>query len=175
MPKLKYCSVVLISLLFVSCASDDSEDNCLKTISIPQIYFVGNQSYSYNTTQEVSCDFPEPTEAEVLVNPPELEGFTYDVINFEFIAETGNNTARLTFEIKLNNTTDNDVTGIPILITLTGGLQVSGSYSQDAISPCYSLAANSSCTLIYDVESSSDIVPPDTTVELVSVKYYLTN
>lgn len=170
---MKYSISIIITLLFFGCGSNN--DDCTKTIIIPQFYYVNNQSYSYNTTQEVPCDFPEPNEPE-LTTPPTLENFTYEVLNFTFTPDTGNNTSRLQFEIKLNNNNNYSVTGVPILTLVSNGtLEFSTNYySNNASIPCFGIDANSYCILTYDKEESLDSGTLNS-LTLKNVKYYLTN
>ncbi|KQC34647.1 hypothetical protein AAU57_12755 [Nonlabens sp. YIK11] len=154
-----------------SCGSSD--DDCTKSISIPQVYFVGNQSYTTNTTQEVPCSFPEPTALQV-VEPPYLEGFTYEIIFYEFTPDTGNNTSRLRFEIKLNNNSDRDVTGLPITTIRTGDITGTGPiFLNVATTTCPSIPANSSCLFTADFEESLNFgnTSPG---EIIDIQYLLT-
>ncbi|MFY0591067.1 hypothetical protein [Roseivirga sp.] len=167
LPKL----VLLLCVLLSSCGSGE-DDDCLKTITIPQFYLVNNQSYSYDITQEVPCDFPDP-ETSQEIEPPILENFSFTVQSFNFTPDTGNNTSRLQFAIELNNPNDFPVEGIPIFNLLIDEVNITGNYSADASSPCNSLAANSSCTLIYDKESSLDLGVINS-IEFVNLQYYLT-
>lgn len=169
---LKFPVLVLTAVILFGCSSSDSEEDCMKTITIPQFYYVNNQSYSYDITQEVSCDTPEPT-APKQIEPPQLEDFSYEVLKFEFTPDTGNNTSRLQFEIKLNNPNDHPVSGVPVLTVDVDGLQTTSSFSQNASIPCYEIAANSSCVLTYDQQESRDIVIIES-YELVDVQYYIT-
>ena len=158
--------------LLAGCDASDDED-CIKTITIPQVYIVNNQTYSYDITEEVPCDFPEPTTPE-FIEPPELENFTYEVLNFRFTPDTGNNTSRLQFEIKLNNPNDYNARGIPILTTNSDGLEIRRSFSNDASIPCLEIEANADCILTYDQESSLDLGIINS-IELINVQYLLTN
>lgn len=169
---LKNSLLLLTLIVLVGCASSDDSD-CMKTITIPQYYFVNNQSYSYDITQEVPCDFPEPTVAE-LIEAPALENFSYEVIKFEFTPDTGNNTTRLEFEIKLNNPNDYAASGVPILTLNTDGLETTSSFSNNASVPCLEIAANSHCILTFNQENSLDLGLIDS-IELVNVDYYLIN
>jgi len=171
MKKLKVLLVTLIGLTILSCSSD-SNDDCTKTITIPQVYFVNNQSYSYDTTQEVPCDFPEPQDAEV-IEPPALEDFSYTVLNFMFTPDTGNNTNRLQFEIQLNNPNNFAATGLPILTLNTDGLESRGNLPGASI-PCLQINANGNCILTYDQQSSLDIGLVNS-IDLINVEYFLTN
>ncbi|WP_345273140.1 hypothetical protein [Flaviramulus aquimarinus] len=162
----------MIIILLSACHSNDDSD-CMKTITIPQFYFINNQSYSYDITQEVPCDFPEPSEPE-LIEPPELENFSYEVLNFIFTSDTGNNTSRLQFEIKLNNPNDYSVSGVPILTINSDELEFSGSFSNNASISCFEINANSSCILTYDQEESLDLGIINS-YELINVQYLLTN
>ncbi|WP_299894567.1 hypothetical protein [uncultured Aquimarina sp.] len=171
--KYKYLISLMFCVIFFSCSSSDDE-NCTKIITIPQVYFVNNQSFTIDREQEVSCDTPEPTEPEVLTQPPVLEGFTYEVLKFEFTPNTGNNTLRLQFEIKLNNNSDNSVKGVPYLTIKTDQLEFSNSYSNISQSPCLQIEANSSCIHTLDIEESLDIAT-QTAMELLDVEYFITN
>ena len=165
---LKLPVFVLITLLVSGCSSDD----CMKTISIPQFYYVNNQSYSYETQQKVPCDFPEPTDAE-LIEPPLLENFSYEVLKFEYTPDIPNNSFRLQMEIKLNNPNDYPVSGIPILTVDIDGIQSSAGYHRDASMPCYEIGAGSSCIFTYDQEFSMDLGIIDS-FKLINVEYLLT-
>lgn len=158
-------------LLILACPS---EDECTKTITIPQTYFVGNQSYTNNITQEVPCDFPEPTEPEI-IEAPVLENFTYQILSFNFIQDTGNNTTVLQYEIQLNNHNDYDVTGFPKLTIYDGVFEISGNFSNNASEPCFEISANSNCVLTYDQESSLDLGLPSPIFEIINVEYIVTN
>jgi hypothetical protein len=133
----------------------------MKTISIPQFYVVGNQTYSTEIFQDVPCDFPEPTEPE-LIEAPTLENFTYEILNLTITEDTGNNT-------------NFDATGIPRLYVISDGLEFSGSYSNNAINPCYSISADSNCVLTFDQEESLDLGPAPQNFEITDVDYVLTN
>ncbi|GAA0872284.1 hypothetical protein GCM10009117_14310 [Gangjinia marincola] len=164
--------------IIITCKSDDdsSDEDCAKIIEIPQGYFIGNQYYTNIIEQEVPCDFPEPEEVEILQSPPELENFTYEVLLFEYIADTGNNSSSWKFEIQLNNNNDFDVNGVPVLTILNDdGIQSTGSYSGDAIEPCYSIDANANCILTYDQEFPDIGLGGPESLQLIDVKYYLTN
>ncbi|SDS61389.1 hypothetical protein SAMN04515667_2571 [Formosa sp. Hel1_31_208] len=173
-PIFKFLCIAIFSCALVACSSsDDSTEDCTKTITIPQIYFVNNQSYNYDISQEVPCDFPEPEDA-VVVEPPTLDNFNYQVLSFVFTPDTGNNTSRLQFEIQLNNPNDFVANGVPILTISSDELEFSGSYSNNAAVPCYQIDANSNCILTFDMEESLDLGAPSS-VELLDVVYYLTN
>lgn len=164
--------LIVLSAFLLTCASDD--EDCIKTISIPQFYVVGNQTYSTEISQDVPCDFPEPTDAE-LIEAPTLENFTYQILSLNIIEDTGNNTWALQFEIQLNNNNDFDVTGIPRLYVVSNGLEFSGSYSNNAINPCYSISADSNCLLTFDQEESLNLGPAPESFEITDVDYVLTN
>lgn len=160
--------LALISLIVLS-----SCDDCMKTITIPQFYFFNGQSYSRDIAQEVPCDFPDPTEPE-LIEPPLLGNFSYEVINFTFTPDTGNNSFKLEFAIKLKNGNNFDVTGIPIFTLKNDDVTVSGSYDNNLINSCNQIAANSECTVTYSAEESFDIAMVNS-IELINVEYLLTN
>ncbi|SDX86560.1 hypothetical protein SAMN05444411_110141 [Lutibacter oricola] len=167
----KYTLLIITLITTSACPSD--EDDCIKTITIPQYYVVFGQSYSTETTQQVPCDYPEPTTPE-LIEPPAVENLTYEVLEFNFTPDTGNNTSRLQFQIKLNNPNEFSIKGIVVLTLNSDGLEYSGNFSKDATSSCYEISANSNCILTYDKESSLDLGLVNS-LQLVNVEYYLTN
>lgn len=167
--KFKVLSIFLI-LIFVSCSSDENQDDCVKTISIPQVYVINNQSYYNYSTLEVPCNFDEPTDV-VQIEPPILEDFSYSVIYFEYISDTGNNSSRLQYEIQLNNLSNQTVQGVPYITFLADGIQSSSVVST---SSCLTLEAYSSCTIIEDSETSHDL-GIISSIEFIDLKYYLTN
>jgi len=158
-------------LLLLGCSSDDGDD-CTKTISIPQFYVINNQSYNYDITQEVSCDFPEPMAA-TFIEPPVLSNFSYEVLNFEFTPDTGNNTSRLKFEIRLVNSNETAVTGFPLITWNINNLESRVNLSNSASIPCNQIDGNSNCILTYDLQSSLDTGV--NTIELLNVEYILSN
>lgn len=168
---MKNFKTFLLILIFSACTP--SNDDCTKTIQIPQIYVINNQSFYYDISQEVACDFPEPQNA-IMIEPPVFENFTYEVLSFIYTPDTGNNTSRLQFEIKLINNSSNSVTGFPMFTLQSDAIQFSTNYSDYISPPCNTLAANSSCTVTLDLEESRDIGFANT-VELLNVEYYLTN
>ncbi|WP_338359430.1 hypothetical protein [Yeosuana marina] len=171
---LKSVSIVALFLFLVCCSS---KDNCTKTIIVQYestIYGQLGTTYIPEITQEVPCDLPEPETVQPIGEGNVLNNFSYDVINFVFTPDTGNNTSRLQFEIKLNNENNFIVRGDPILTINSDNIQFSKSYSADATSVCNEIQANSSCILIYDKETPIDVnlgIPNK--FELVSVKYIL--
>ncbi len=164
-----YPLLVLIAALFLGCPSDE-DDDCLKTITIPQFYIVNNQTFSYDIKMEVPCDFEEPSQA-TQIEPPLLKNFSYEVLNFKYTPDTGNNTSRLQFEIKLINSNSFAAEGVPVLTINYDGLEVSSNFE---INTCGKLNANSSCIVSFDKQDSLDLGSVKT-VNLVTVKYYLKN
>ena len=168
-----YYYLFLLVIYVVSSCSNEGSQECLKTITIPQIFNVGNQFYTTSRSLEVPCDFPEPTEPEI-IEPPLLENFSYQILSFTYTPDTGNNTFRIQFEIQLNNGNNFDVNGVPLLTIVTDGLEVTGSYSDQAVIPCLSLPANSNCVLTYDQEDSLDLGAP-TFIQITNVEYIVTD
>ena len=160
------------SIIFNS-SCDSKDEDCTKTAVVSDTYFLNNQQYFIDKTIELPCSFPDP-EPLNQIDPPELDGFTYDVLFYEFTPDTGNNTSRWRFEIQLNNPNVYDVTGLPILTVKIGELTSSQSYSDKTTLPCFQLGAKSSCTLLYDQESSLNLGKINN-IELVNVQYFLTN
>ena len=167
---LKNSLLIITMFSLFGCPTDDE---CTKTITIPQYYIAFGQTYSFDSQLEVPCDYPEP-EVPEQIEPPLLDNFSYEILNFNFIPDTGNNTSQLHFEIKLNNPNDYPVSGVPILTMDSDELIYSGSFSKDASIPCYQIDANSNCILTYDKESSLDLGIINS-IQLIKVEYYLTN
>lgn len=164
-------SLLMVSLIISGCSSKD--DECTKMMAIPHYYVVNNQFQSYDVMEEVPCDFPEPGE---IGTPPELKNFSYEVIFFTYIPDTGNNTSQLKFQIKLNNPNAYAAEGLPFLTIKSEEIEFTRTYGNEASIPCGGIPAKGSCTLTFDKEYPID---PDLGVpgfmELVSVKYYVAN
>ncbi len=170
---MKLIKVLFLTLIFFSCSSKD--DDCTKTISIPQIYSVDNQTFSYSyINQEVPCDVLDNQDS-VVIEPPKLDNFTYEVLNFNYTPDTGNNTSRLQFEIKLNNNNNTSVNGFPYFTLLSDGIEFSTNYGSFLIPPCNSLDANSSCTVLLELEENHGTIGFANSIQLLDVKYYLTD
>ena len=103
----------------------------------------------------------------------ELENFTYQVLSFNFIPETGNNTRILQFEIQLNNPNAFIAEGTAIITTNVDGLISAGpGLAQLASDPCISIDANSSCILSVNIEESLNTgIVNDYTI--IDVDYWL--
>lgn len=163
---------LIINLTFLACPSDD--DDCTKIITIPQIYFVGNQSYTNDIEQEVDCDFPEPTDAEI-IEPPRLENFTYEVLTLVSEINSENNTYTLQFEVQLNNNNNFDVEGLPYFTIFTNIEFSTASYVNDASNPCIEIPANSNCVFSYSIQEPLSGVETTDNFEILNVEYIITN
>jgi hypothetical protein len=159
---------LIISVFIFGCSADKE---CTKTITIPGITIVTPTGTSINPdwTQEVPCDY----EITPIKEPEALENFSYEVLNFNFTPDTGKNTNRLQFEIKLNNLNDFTVKGYPYVTVNIDGVESSSSYSSGGIPTCYQLEAKSTCVLSFDKEGSLEMGKINS-LKLVTVKYYLT-
>ncbi len=102
---------------------------------------------------------------------PVLLEITNDVLSFEFTPDTGNNTSRLTYEIRFTNPNDVGIQGFPRVT-----LNIDGTVSTRIVSsgsPCTVIAADSSCNIIFDEEESLNTAVINS-IELVSVAYVIT-
>lgn len=156
--------VLVLILIFNSSCSDD----CTEIIDIPERIVTSQSETSLipGYSIEVPCDFDKESGIKKLTN------YSVAVLSFEFTPDTGNNTSRLQFEIKISNHNEYMVEGVPILTILTDNSWSSRSFSEDTSNPCYVIDANSSCTLTYNKETSLDIGIVNS-IELASVDYYL--
>jgi hypothetical protein len=165
--------LLLLSSFFIfGCSSDD---DCTKTIIVQyehDIQTPTGTTYVPEVTQEVPCSTPDPENQGEISKTPKLKNFSYEVLSFNFTPDTGNNTSRLQFEIKLINDNNYAVEGAPILTMQVDDLKISGNYSSQAFSSCYELAANSNCVLNYDKEQALDYGITES-VELLNVEYYI--
>jgi len=161
------CSIVLSTL--VSCST---AENCTKTIVIPSrtIITPSGSSYIPETQSVVPCDY---VVTPIQEQTP-LQNFTYEVLNYNFTPDTGNNTNRLKFDIKLNNPNNFVIKGFAFITVNTDGLESSSGFTNGAISTCNEINPNSSCVFSFDKQASLNLGVLQS-IQLVNVKYYLTN
>jgi hypothetical protein len=113
-------------------------------------------------------------DAETIIEDPvepNLLEVTSDVISYEFTPDTGNNTNRLTYEIKFINPNDIAILGFPRVT-----LNIDGTVSTRIVSsgsPCTEIAADSYCSLNFDEEESLNVAVINS-IELVRVEYVIT-
>ncbi|WP_405247855.1 hypothetical protein [Cellulophaga sp. Asnod2-G02] len=84
-----------------------------------------------------------------------LKNVIIDVVYFEFIPDTGNDTFRLRYEINFTNPNNSDITGFYSITTTADSLTTTLLSTEST--PCYEIGANSSCTLSFDAEDSFDL------------------
>jgi hypothetical protein len=161
--------LIIVSAFIFSCSS---AEDCTKSISIPAqtIITPTGSSYTPAYTSIVPCDYVVKPIQEQLP----LQNFTYQVLNFAFTPDTGNNTNRLKFDIKLNNPNNFAINGFAYFTVNVDGTVSSSGYLNGAISMCNSINPNSSCVFSYDKESSLTLGHIQS-IQLVDVKYYLSN
>ena len=165
-------SIVLFYLIFSILFSCSSAENCTKTITIPSrtIITPTGSSYYPELQSVVPCDYViTPVQEQT-----PLQNFTYEVLNFNFTPDTGNNTNRLKFDIKLNNPNNFVIKGFAYITTNADGVESSSGFLNGAISSCSEINPNSSCIFSFDKQSSLSLGLIQS-IQLVNVKYYLTN
>ncbi|MBT8394463.1 MAG: hypothetical protein HKO81_00800 [Flavobacteriaceae bacterium] len=113
-----------------------------------------------------SCpnDDDMPTEEETLID------VTYDVLFWEFTPDTGNNTARLQYEIEFFNPNNIDINGFYKITQNADGLETS--LLSTNLSLCYLIEANSSCTFSFDEEDSLELAMINS-IEFISAEYII--
>ena len=84
-----------------------------------------------------------------------LKNVIIDVVYFQFIPDTGNDTFRLRYEINFTNPNNSDITGFYSITTTADSLTTTLLSTEST--PCYEIDANSSCTLLFDAEDSFDL------------------
>ena len=162
---------VLILLFLVGFTFGCSEgNNCIERITVPDNVIKTSTGYSFEPSYwiDLPCDYdydlnPILDVAEVLPN------FTYNVLSFNFNADTGNNTSKLEFVVELKNNNDFAVEGAPIFLMRTDGVESNQNYIGNNEN-CNIIDANETCTFSYTKETSLDDETINS-VELVSVKY----
>ena len=82
-----------------------------------------------------------------------LKDVTYEVLLFEFTADTGNNSSRLHYEIKYTNPNNDAVKGTSSVTANYNGLILT---PFKRVPPYIEIGANSSYTEVYNVESPHD-------------------
>jgi len=165
-------SIVLFYLIFSILFSCSSAENCTKTITIPSrtIITPTGSSYYPELQSVVPCDYViTPVQEQT-----PLQNFTYEVLNFNFTPDTGNNKNRLKFDIKLNNPNNFVIKGFAYITTNADGVESSSGFLNGAISSCSEINPNSSCIFSFDKQSSLNLGIIQS-IQLVNVKYYLTN
>jgi|VirMetMinimDraft_7_1064189.scaffolds.fasta_scaffold48176_2 hypothetical protein len=86
-----------------------------------------------------------------------LKSITYEVLLFDYKADTGNNTSRLRYEIKFTNPNNVDVKGNYKITYDADGLILTPIRKVPNDDPYEKIGANSFYTASYDVESAIDI------------------
>ena len=168
---MKNSIILILSGIFCTLVSCSSADNCTKTIVIPSrsIITPTGSAYIPESQSVVPCDY--------IVTPIQeqtpLQNFSYEVLNFTFTPDTGNNTNRLKFDIKLNNPNNFVIKGFPYFTVNVDGVVSSSGYTNGATSTCTEINPNSSCVFSFDNQQSL-ILGNIQSIQLVNVKYYLT-
>jgi hypothetical protein len=157
-----------ISLLIFSCSGNG---DCTKTITIPELVITSPTGTSYNPAYkiEVPCDY----EVTPIKELDKLQNFTYEVIQFQFTPDTGNNTSRLQFKIKLNNPNNYAVKGTAKITIDADGVVSSSNFASAASLPCDQIEAKSSCALTFDKENSLNLGLVKS-IKLVNVEFLIT-
>jgi hypothetical protein len=165
-------SFVLFYLVFITLVSCSSVENCTKTITTPSrsIITPSGSSYIPESQSVVPCDYViTPIQEQT-----PLQNFTFEVLNFTFTPNTGNNTNRLKFDIKLNNPNNFVIRGFAYFTTNADGVESSSGYLNGATSACSEINPNSSCIFSFDKQASLNLGVIQS-IQLVNVKYYLAN
>ncbi|MEQ8925158.1 MAG: hypothetical protein RLO81_05055 [Fulvivirga sp.] len=98
----------------------------------------------------------------------QLKQIEIELLSFEFIPDTGNNSTRLRYDVKFINPNKFGVIGFYSIKTIVDGLEVTR-LSSDS-SECSQIEAESECLFSFDAEDSWDIARTNS-VEIVSIEY----
>ena len=97
-----------------------------------------------------------------------LESVSSELVTFEYIPDTGNNSSRLRYKIRFTNPNFQIIEGIyRITLNIDGTESTTVSNSQ---SPCAVINGYSSCSISFNEESSHDNGIPNA-IEFVSAEY----
>lgn len=100
-----------------------------------------------------------------------LKSVTYEVLLFEFTADTGNNSSRLKYNIKYTNPNNVAVKGTSVVTMNYDGIILT---PIKRVPPYIEIAANSSFTEVYDVEEPFNLTLGKTnSIKLVSVEFVI--
>ena len=160
---------IVLSIAIIGCSSTE---DYTKTITFPShtIITPSGSSYIPESSAVVPCDYVVTPIQEQLP----LQNFSYEVLNFVFTPDTGNNTNRLKFDIKLNNPNNFAINGFAYITVNVDGTISSSGFLNGATSTCGQINPNSSCVFSFDKESSLKLGIIQS-IQLVDVKYYLSN
>ena len=164
---MKFIKYLFLLLLILGCSE---ESDCIKRITVPDNLVKTSSGYTFipSYTVDVPCEFDEENEIKVAEI---LKNFSYEVVNFNFTSNTGNNTSKLEFEVILKNGNDFSVEGTPIFSMRTDNVEFSTNY-QGISGNCSSIDANGNCIFKYSKEASLDLGIVKS-IELISIKYLL--
>ena len=163
--------ILIYSIVFCTLFSCSSADYYPKTITIPSRNIITPTGSAYIPESQllVPCDYV----ATPIQEQAPLQNFSYEVLNFTFTPDTGNNTNRLKFDIKLNNPNNFVIKGFPYFTVNVDGVVSSSGYINGATSTCTEINPNSSCIFSFDNQQSLNLGIIQS-IQLVNVKYYLT-
>lgn len=155
----------------ISVLSCSSSGDCTKTITFPEQVIQSPTGTAYIPAYEmvVPCDYVVTPIKEGV----KLENLTYEVLQFVFTPDTGKNTSRLQYKIKLINPNNFTIKGVPKITKDTDGVVVS-TFGVATEPFCTQILANSSCTIAYDKEFALNInLGNPKSITLVNVEYIL--
>jgi hypothetical protein len=98
-----------------------------------------------------------------------LEDVTSEILNFEYIPDTGNNSSLLTYEIKLTNPNNLAVEGFYTVTLDANGTKFYVGSSTSA--QCYQIEANSECINSYESEGIVDSEENANAIKIVAIDY----
>ena len=98
-----------------------------------------------------------------------LEDVTSEILNFEYIPDTGNNSSLLTYEIKFTNPNNVAVKGFYTVTLDANGTKFYVGSSTSA--QCYQIEANSECINSYESEGMVDSEENADAIKIVAIDY----
>lgn len=169
---MRFSSAFIVLIALFLCTSCAENYGCVERVTVADNVTKEGNTFTFTFTPSYWVDLPCDDNITELQNTSEiLKNFTYKVLSFNFISDTGNNSSKLNFEIALENNNNFSVEGLPIFTMRIDGVEFNKSYTSETGS-CSTVGANETCILTYDGETSFDVEKIES-LELVSVKYLL--
>lgn len=167
---MKFSSAFIALITFFLCISCAQNYGCVERVTVPDNVKKTATGLVFEPSYwiDLPCDYDLSTLLDV---SEVLQNFSYEVIRYNYIPDTGNNTSKLQFELQFSNNNTFDVTGLPIFTMRADGVEFNTSYTSTN-GNCSNITSNAICTLTYEKETSLELEKIET-LELVSVKYLL--
>ncbi|MFK8060915.1 MAG: hypothetical protein AB8B78_12600 [Polaribacter sp.] len=156
-------------LLIITFGCSDG-NGCVDRVTIPDN--VEKTASGFTFTPSSWIDLPCDYDLSNLLDVSEVSpNFSFEIVSFKFTPDTGKNTSKLEFEVKLTNNCNKSIEGLPIFIMRIDGVESSKNYIENT-NNCTSFTVNETCNFNYSKETSLETGKVKS-LELVAVKFLL--